>query len=364
MAQNEFEIIKYDCRFFKGSVPCTPNKLYSKICGDCDLYSPISTRILIIKLGALGDVIRSTPLVVYFKNTYPGCHITWLTMTPEILLVDEIDVILPFNLQSMIYLDGHEYDIAVNLDKEAEVCILLEKLKAKLKFGFNWNNNHIDAATPASTHKLLTGIFDSYSKNNKKSYQEEIFEICQAKFSNEPYLLPLDKKYFNKWEMLRIEAGVRKIIGLNTGCGKRWQTRLWSFDYWVELINLLKSNNFFPVLLGGPDEDETNKKLNSITSSYYPGTYSLSEFIAIVAHCDLIVTAVSMMMHIAIGLQKPLILFNNIFNKNEFELYGRGVILEPSTGCDCYYGNNCVRDRHCMLDITPEMTYKAIMDNT
>ena len=48
---------------------------------------------------------------------------------------------------------------------------------------------------------------------------------------------------------------------------------------------------------------------------YYPGTYSLEEFIAITANCDLIVTAVSMMMHIAIGLKRPLVLFNNIFNK-------------------------------------------------
>jgi heptosyltransferase-2 len=54
-------------------------------------------------------------------------------------------------------------------------------------------------------------------------------------------------------------------------------------------------------------------------------------------------------MHIAIALRKPLILFNNIFNRHEFELYGRGEILEPSVPCDCYYQPKCARE--CMRAI-------------
>ncbi|GAB6283123.1 MAG: hypothetical protein STSR0008_18790 [Ignavibacterium sp.] len=56
-------------------------------------------------------------------------------------------------------------------------------------------------------------------------------------------------------------------------------------------------------------------------------------------NCDLVVTAVTMGMHLAIGLKKQLILFNNVFNKNEFYLYGRGEILEPDF--DCYYLPTC-----------------------
>jgi heptosyltransferase-2 len=67
-----------------------------------------------------------------------------------------------------------------------------------------------------------------------------------------------------------------------------------------------------------------------------------------------------MMMHIAIGLKKPLVLFNNIFNRHEYELYDNGVIVEPPTGCDCYYGNNCKRERHCMKDLKPKTVLNAI----
>ena len=41
-----------------------------------------------------------------------------------------------------------------------------------------------------------------------------------------------------------------------------------------------------------------------------------------------------------------------IFNVHEFELYGRGIIIEPTSGCDCYFGNSCSREKSCMKDIT------------
>ena len=59
-----------------------------------------------------------------------------------------------------------------------------------------------------------------------------------------------------------------------------------------------------------------------------------------------------MMMHIAIALKKQLMLFHNIFNVNEFELYGRGVIIEPTSSCDCYFGISCKREKSCMYDIS------------
>jgi len=54
-------------------------------------------------------------------------------------------------------------------------------------------------------------------------------------------------------------------------------------------------------------------------------------------------------------------LFNNIFNRHEFELYGRGILVEPATGCDCYFGNTCKRERHCMQDLPVETVLEAIL---
>ena len=385
------EAVKYDCRDFEGHIPCKPNKLYDMQCDDCSHYdaseSAITflntkesllqeifkicnftkqdkveeilktqtqeTRILFIKLGAIGDVIRTTPLLERYKKEYGNCHFSWLTHSPQVVPKDEVDVIYKWDASSVSILANQEFDIAINLDKDKEACMLLSHIDAKEKFGFLWKDGHINTATDKAEHKLITGFFDHISKKNTKNYLEEIFEICHFDFSGEEYMINLSQNLSDVWEKKFKElAGGKTIIGLNTGCGLRWKTRLWPPEYWVEFIKSLEKQGYFCLLMGGPDEDEMNRFYQKETNATYLGTFSLEEFIAITNNTDIIVTPVSMMMHIALALKKQLMLFHNIFNVHEFELYGRGIIIEPTSGCDCYFGNSCKREKSCMYDIS------------
>ncbi len=347
-----FSEVKQDCKHFRGNIPCKPNKVSGAVCKDCSEYTAISKRILIIKLGALGDVIRTTPLVAKYKKIYPNCHITWLTQSPDVLPSNEIDVILKPDAFSLLLIENQDFDIAINLDKELEACLLLTKSKSKEKYGYAFDQGKIVPATPASEHKIMTGFFDELSKQNTKSYLEEIFEICHLSFDYEPYLIKKNQDLADKWKTtIQQLAGDKQIVGLNTGCGPRWNTRLWPTEYWEGLATELKELGFFPVFLGGSLEHDKNEAMSTHTGVYYPGHFSLEEFIALTDSCDIIVTQVSMMMHIATALQKELILMNNIFNHHEFELYGRGAIIQPKKGCECYYGNECKRGLSCMHDL-------------
>ncbi len=357
----QFSEVKQDCKHFRGNIPCKPNKAFGAVCNNCEHYSPISKRILIIKLGALGDVIRTTPLIVKYKELYPNCHITWLTESPDVLPSDEIDVILKPEMFSLLLIENGRFDIAINLDKELEACLLLSRMNAAEKFGYIYDNGEIVPATPAAEHKIMTGLFDELSKQNTKSYPEEIFEICHQQFNYEPYLIRRNKELAQQWkEKLQELAQGKKVVGLNTGCGPRWNTRLWPAENWEALATDLRNSGLFPVFLGGSLENDKNTKMAENTGVYYPGHYSLEEFIALSDGCDVIITQVSMMLHIATALQKEIVLMNNIFNRHEFELYGRGEIIEPSTGCVCYYGNSCQKGNSCMHDITPQEISDAV----
>lgn len=350
--------IKFDCRFFRGDIPCKPNKLRDKVCSSCDEYVPIKTRILIIKFGAIGDVIRTTPLVTRFRNEYPNAHISWITLSPEVVPSSVVDKIYKFDFKSVYSLTHQKFDIAINLDKDIEACALLNDVYAVEKYGFSLKDGHVYAANHLAEHKLITGMFDNISKKNTLNYMEEIFAICGFDFRHEEYILDIDKSY--DWSALKKRADGKKIIGLNTGCGERWLTRLWPESYWIELIVRLQQNGYFPLLLGGPAEDAQNKIFQEKTGAYYPGTFSLQQFISLSAQCDVILTAVSMMMHIALAAKVPLALFVNIFNPHEFELYGRGVMIQPTSGCDCYFGNSCSRERHCMNDVSVDSVFISL----
>tara|TARA_B110000003_G_scaffold250787_1_gene264104 strand:- start:567 stop:1787 length:1221 start_codon:yes stop_codon:yes gene_type:complete len=382
--------VKYDCSHFEGHIPCKPNKQFDVQCDNCSHYQMDSssiinletneallaeiykisnfakkdrlvvkakiadkfTKILFIKLGAIGDVIRTTPLIERYKREYGDCHFSWITKSPQVIARDQVDEIYKWNESSVSFLSEQNYDIAINLDKDKEACMLLSCINSNKKFGFIWKNGHINIATKNAEHKLITGLFDHISKKNTKNYLEEIFEICHFDFNYEDYIINLNKDLSNIWEKkLNQLAKGKIIIGLNTGCGLRWKTRLWPKEYWVTLIKDLERQGYFCLLMGGPDEDEMNRFYEKETNSTYLGTFSLEEFIAITNNTDIIITPVSMMMHIALALKKQLMLFHNIFNVHEFELYGRGIIIEPTSGCDCYFGNSCVREKSCMHDI-------------
>jgi len=348
-------LIHTDCLFYLGDVPCQPHKKIGYHCNECPEYNKISHKILIIKLGAIGDVIRTTPIIRKIREIYPNAQISWLTYSPDILSKNWVDRIFSVTPKNIELIKNIKFDWLINLDKDPLSIALTPNINATEKSGFTIDEfGHAKPiATKAEEHKWLTGLFDDLNKQNTKHYIKEIFDICGLEFNNEEYILDVENSETN-WQLDKS----KKIIGLNTGCGGRWISRLWPVEYWIKLANVLISNEYEVVLLGGEQEDIRNKEIQKHSGAKYFGFFPLKKFIDLLNHCNTIVSAVTMAMHLAIGLKKNLILFNNIFNKNEFYLYGRGEILEPDFNCDCYYAPVCPNE--CMKYLKPEKVFDTI----
>ena len=125
----------------------------------------------------------------------------------------------------------------------------------------------------------------------------------------------------------------KKVIGLNTGCGGRWTSRLWPERYWAVLARKLKKAGYHPHLLGGEQELRKNLNIAKASAATYLGYFPLKQFINLVDQTDLVFTAVTMATYIALHLGKKIVLLNNILNRHELKLYGLGEILEPKFDC-------------------------------
>lgn len=181
-------IIHDNCRHFRGDIPCKPHKKHGVHCESCTWYLPKSKKILIIKLGALGDVIRTTPLLHKIWKEYPDASVWWLTLSPEIV-PSEVDVILKFGPAALLRIQNTGFDTVINLDKDPEACALASMLNVQDTRGFVLRNGKPAPADERAYHKFLTGLFDDENQKNTKSYPEEIFEICGWKFEGEEYIL-------------------------------------------------------------------------------------------------------------------------------------------------------------------------------
>lgn len=348
--------IHSDCLYFRGDLPCKPHKQFGYHCENCPAYQTINKRILIIKLGAIGDVIRTTPLLRKIRKEFPHSKITWLTETPSILPQEEIEEILKYNFNSVLYLQQTKFDIVYNLDKDKDACALFNTIQAEQKFGYYLKDGIPFPINKFSHHKYSTGLFDDISQANTSSYVKEIFEMAGWEFNMEEYVFDNHENKGYKWDL----KPDKKYVGLNTGCGDRWTTRLWPDHQWIELIRLLKEKGYEPVLLGGEQEHAKNEMLSKQTGAIYFGCFPLPQFINLVFQMDVVVTQVTMAMHITIALKKNIVLMNNIFNPAEFELYGRGFLVSPEKKCDCYFLGKCKHGESCMKELSPLTVFERV----
>jgi heptosyltransferase-2 len=349
--------LRPDCLHYRGDLPCAPHRASGKVC-TCDEVIPVQRRGVIIKLGAAGDVLRTTPLLRALDPRGTGTRILWVTHHPELVPSEACEAV-KLTAATLARLAAQEWDFCWNLDKDVEACAAATQVRAKERAGYTLVDGVPAPVDERAWHKFATGIDNPYSRANTLNYVREIFDIVGLPYRGEDYWLrpPAASAAARAAELLPGD----RWIGLNTGAGWRWPTRIWPEAHWATLTARLVEQGWRPVILGGPEEVEMNTRLAAATGCPWPGVQSLEVFYAMVARCSCLVTSVTQAMHLAIGARVPLVLFNNIFNPHEFELYGRGEIVGPPAACDCFYDAKCRTGRNCITEITPERTLEAVL---
>ena len=86
-------LVKTSCRWYVGDRPCAPHKREGVTCENCPHEAPVKRRILIVKLGATGDVLRTTALLEPLRRAEPEASITWITAPSAVPLLENIEEI-------------------------------------------------------------------------------------------------------------------------------------------------------------------------------------------------------------------------------------------------------------------------------
>lgn len=365
--------VKNDCKYYLGYKPCVFHKKDKRSCENCLDYERFENKILIIKLDALGDVLRTTSILPALAKKYPHAQITWLTRKNAKELLHKnpfIHRILAVEENYLEFVINEFFDLGICLDADPLSASILSLAKCKEKKGFI--TNKYGKAIPANKEAekwWLMGIDDNLKRKNRQTYQEIIYEICGIS-------PPIQKPYLSEEiinhqliRQFKIENNLEnykgKIIGINTGGGKRWQWKKWILDYYVELINELKTNypNIPIILYGGPEEIDFNDKILKIVGEKVVDAgclNSLSNFISLVSLSDVLVTPDSLGFHISVALNKTTIVLVGPTSPWELDVYSNGDIIYPDLACIGCYLNKCDKKPNCMENITPNKIFKTI----
>ena len=151
-------------------------------------------NVLIVKLNATGDVVRTTPLLRKLAG-----HVTWITADINVPLLSSVAAnlrCLPWSQRAQA-LDSH-YGLVINLEDEMETAQFVRTVQHDRVFGARLGADervgYTDDAGEWFDMSLISRFgrkrADELKYHNRRSYQEIIFAGLGWRFADEPYLLP------------------------------------------------------------------------------------------------------------------------------------------------------------------------------
>jgi len=384
--------VNFDCLHFRGDRPCDYNKKYGVFCNSCDYYekdrrinyelpdlydyeeenfteSPV--RILIIKLDATGDVLRTTSVLPSLKMKYADSEIYWITRPDSFGVIKDNEFIdeIHFDQDDSTAVYNEKFHIAINLDSSYDSCNIMSKINADRKYGYTLVCGKPYPVNSSSVEWYLMGVDDNRKKRNTKTYHRIIHEISELKYSGTKPQITVTKALIRKATEINEKLGLSKyeyFFLVNLGGGNRWQLKKWTKDGYSELVNRLSEDKNHAVgLIAGADEinfyDEVCSQVIKRDNVLQLGTGNTTEeFIAIVYLSDRVFTSDSLCFHIAVAFGKYTVCFTGPTSHTELDVFGNGaVIYSDKVDCLCCYLNRCDKVINCMNTLTVEEVYQA-----
>lgn len=363
--------VAWDCRFFLGDRPCMWHKQSGVRC-TCERYDRIDERLLIVKLDAMGDVLRSTALLPPIAEVHPRAAITWITRTESVPLLQRnpyIAEVLELGPEALVHLQTRTFDRVINLDASKTSAALASAARSDRKDGFILDRRgYVQPTNDAARQWLEAGIFDDLKRNGSSTYQDRMAGILGLSGREHRYVFELGADEVERARRHLASIGLdfqKPVIGLNTGAGGRWPLKQWREDGYLELVARIgRREDVQFVLLGGPAEQERNNRLKraSEVPLLDPGCdNTVRHFAALLSHSHVVVTGDTLAMHLSLALGKRTVVLFGPTSAAEIELYDLGEKVVPSLDCLSCYKTSCDFTPNCMDLITTDMVEAAVL---
>jgi ADP-heptose:LPS heptosyltransferase len=363
-------VFNTNCKHWRGDKPCKENRL----CDGCKVYAPLGERILLIKLGARGDVLRTTPLLAGLRRVYPRAHVTWLTApeAAELLQgVPGLDRLLSYGPESVAEVLARKFELVVCLDKEAAATGLAALAQAPRKLG--WGLAPDGAGTPCALnpeaeYSLALGVSDELKfKRNTKTYLQIIFAAAGLPYAGERYAFALTDEDRARSRAFFKRHGIKpgaQVLGLFTGCGAAFTRKRWTEKGLAALARKAERELGARVLLmAGPGERDLNARIRRLARLPLldtRGEHSLRELGGFLEACRAVVTGDTVALHLALALARPTVALFGPTCSQEIDMFGLGEKVSSQLACMPCYRRTCGETPTCMEALPVESVWQAL----
>ena len=326
----------------------------------------MTSRILIVRLGSLGDLVHTLPAASALRHANPTAEIDWLVDRPHREFLELVPVI-----SSLVVLErrgaggwvevikkmrSRAYDLAIDFQGLVKSAALARLSGAKKVAGFG--------------RAALRERFASSFYTDQVDVPEGLHVVRKNLAIAAAMGAPADALEFPIGEVSSesvasfVAADSRPFALINPGAA--WPNKRWPPDRLGSVAKQIFNRHNLPsVVMWGPGEQgeaETVAQASAGAARLAPPT-GLKELIALARHAKLIVSGDTGPLHIASALGVPAVaLFGPTDPLRNGPWDPRDISISLYDSCDCHYQRQCSRAtaEWCLGKVTVEQVVEAI----
>ena len=284
-------------------------------------------KVLLIKMGALGDIVHSTIIPQAIKAQYPDCEIHYLTTkfhTTILKYSPYVDKILVYEdnlFDTLKMLFKNHYDIIFGLNYTLKI-VLLSYLSCPRRVvfrgykGVSWIENYFytakqvfkDINLPKRLHLAVDDELSTKYTDELQNYPKPHIFFCPGRVSN------------------------------NARQGRTWNIKKWK-ELSEQLLNKYGGSIF---VIGTKIEKEYHQILENDHVHIFTGKHGLKDTLAFISKADLMISADTGPVHIASAYDIKTLSILGSTSPDKIKPYGEnGYYVGPKTECKYCWKKKC-----------------------
>jgi lipopolysaccharide heptosyltransferase I len=312
-------------------------------------------NVLIVRLGALGDIVHTVPAAAALRAAFPDARIDWLVDARHRALLDLVTV-----LDRTIVLEQASpagwvdvtrrlrqtpYDVAIDFQGLMKSAILARASGAPRVLGFSIWHLREKTARPFYSESIDAEGSHVVRKN---------LRLLEALGVHEERIeFPLADVTSLAAEEVVATAGGAPIALLNPGAA--WPNKRWDAKRFGEVASFLRDvRGLAPFVLWGPGEDALANAVVEASSGaarLAPAT-QIHDLVALCRRASLVLSGDTGPLHIAGAVGTPIV---SIFGPTDPARNGPWAPLDATVSryesCECHYDRRCHASTWCLDSI-------------
>ena len=309
-------------------------------------------NILIVRLGALGDVVHTVPAAAALRAAYPQARIDWLVDAKHRAIVDlvtTLDRTVALERSTirgwsavLATLRQTAYDVAIDLQGLLKSAVLARGSGAARIVGFSiW---HLREKTARPFYS------DTHDAGGGHVVARNLRLLRAVGVEDETIRFPLADPPSAALVELRERLGGRPFALLNAGAA--WPNKRWPPERFGQLAAFLREACALePVVLWGPGEEVLAAQVvaaSSGTAHEAPRT-SVTDIVALSRAAALVISGDTGPLHIATAVGTPTVsLFGPTDPVRNGPFDAADLAVSRFETCGCHYARRCHQAQWCL----------------